>query len=506
VQWNGSARPTTFYSSATLSAAITAADIANAGIAPVAVTNPAPGGGTSNSVNFTINNPEPTETSLSPSSETAGDSAFTLTVTGTNFVSTSVVQWNGSARPTTFVSSTTLKAAISAADIANGGVVPVTVMNPAPGGGTSSSNNFTINNPVPTANSLSPNSATAGGPQFTLTVNGANFVQASTVKWKATNLTTTFVDSTKLTAIVPASSIATAGTATVTVSNPGPGGGTSGSLTFTINNPVPTGTTLTPSSQLAGGSAFTLKVTGTNFVAASKVQWNGHNRTTTFVDSTTLNASILDTDIASAGTPTVTVFNPTPGGGTSNVLTFTINNPVPEIDNLLPDNATAGGPSFTLTVNGTNFVKTSAVNWNGIALNNPHFVSSTQLTVTVPAANIANAGMASVTVTNPAPGGGTSNAATFAITNPVPNLTSLTPKNKNHGGTDFTLTIHGTGFVSTSQVKWNGSNRATTFVRGAEVQAAITAADIANPGTAQVTVANPAPGGGTSNSLTFTIN
>ncbi len=118
----------------------------------------------------------PTEASLSPSSETAGDSAFTLTVTGTQFVSTSVVQWNGSARPTTFVSSTTLTAAISAADIANGGIVPVTVMNPAPGGGTSNSNNFTINNPVPTATSLSPDSATAGGPQFTLTVNGTNFV------------------------------------------------------------------------------------------------------------------------------------------------------------------------------------------------------------------------------------------------------------------------------------------------------------------------------------------
>ncbi len=415
VQWNGSARPTTFFSSATLTAAITAADIANAGTASVAVTNPPPGGGTSNSVKFTINNPAPAETSLIPSSETAGDSAFTLTVTGTNFVSTSVVQWNGSARPTTLVSSTTLTAAISAADIANGGVVPVTVMNPVPGGGTSNSLNFTINNPVPTATSLSPNSATAGGPQFTLTINGTNFVQASVVKWKGMFLTTTFVDSTRITAIVPAADIATAGTAAVTVSNPAPGGGTSGSLTFTINNPVPTATTLTPSSTLAGGSAFTLKVTGTNFVATSKVQWNGHNRTTTFVDSTTLNASILDTDIASAGTPTVTVFNPTPGGGTSNGLTFTINNPVPHIANLSPDNATAGGPSFTLTVNGTSFVKTSAVNWNGTALNNPHFVSSTQLTVTVPAANIANAGTASVSVTNPAPGGGTSNAATFAI-------------------------------------------------------------------------------------------
>ncbi len=126
--------------------------------------------------------------------------------------------------------------------------------------------------------------------------------QASVVKWKGTNLTTTFVDSTKVTAIVPAANIATAGTANVTVSNPGPGGGTSGSLSFTINNPVPTATTLTPSSKIAGGSAFTLKVTGTNFVATSKVQWNGHNRTTTFVNSTVLNASILDTDIAQAGT------------------------------------------------------------------------------------------------------------------------------------------------------------------------------------------------------------
>ena len=38
------------------------------------------------------------------------------------------------------------------------------------------------------------------------------------------------------------------------------------------------------------------------------------------------------------------------------------------------------------------------------------------------------------------------------------------------------------------------------------MQAAITAADILNAGTAQLTVTNPGPGGGTSNALTFTIN
>src|SRR5262249_34075311 len=326
VQWNGSDRATTFVTNEILVATITAADIATAGTASVSVANPPPGGGTSNSFTFGINNPAPTLTSLSPSTETAGDSAFTLTVTGTNFVSTSVVQWNGSARATTFVDSTTVTAAISAPDIANGDTVLVTVNNPAPGGGTSKSQSFTIDNPVPNPTSLSPNSAGAGGPQFTLTVNGTNFVPSSVVKWKNTSLTTTFVNSTQITAIVPASDIATAGTAMVKVTNPVPGGGTSSSITFTINNPVPTATTLTPSNKLAGGGAFTLKVTGTNFVTTSKVQWNAHNRTTTFVNSTTLNASILDGDVDTAGTATVTVFNPTPGGGTSNGLTFTVNN------------------------------------------------------------------------------------------------------------------------------------------------------------------------------------
>ncbi len=324
VQWNGSARSTTFVNSTKVTAAISASDIAIAGLVPVTVLNPPPGGGTSNAINFTINNPVPKETSLSPSSITAGGTGFTLTITGTSFVSTSVVQWNGSARPTTFVNSTKVTAAITASDIANGGVVLVTVMNPAPGGGTSPSKNFNINNPGPTATSLAPNNATAGGATFTLTVNGTNFVPGSVVIWKGASLTSTFVNSAKVTASVPAANIATAGTVTVTVSNPKPGGGTSNPLTFSINNPLPAATVLKPSTTTAGGAAFTLKVTGTGFVSDSTVKWNGRSRTTTFVSRTVLNASILATDIDRAGTAAVTVFNRAPGGGTSNALTFTI--------------------------------------------------------------------------------------------------------------------------------------------------------------------------------------
>ena len=90
--------------------------------------------------------------------------------------------------------------------------------------------------------------------------------------------------------------------------------------------------------------------------------------------------------------------------------------------------------------------------------------------------------------------------------NPVPSLKSLSPASTTHGGKAFTLTVNGSNFVSGSDVEWNGKVVATTFVNSGEVTAKIPASDIAAAGTASVTVKNPAPGGGTSNALTFTIN
>src|ERR1700730_11176546 len=114
----------------------------------------------------TSSNPVPTVASLSPSSAPAGSASFTLTVSGTNFVSLSTVHWNGSARPTTFVSNTQLQAQITNADIAANGTTTVTVSTPTPGGGTSSGVTFTVDNPSPTAASLNPSSAVAGGAGF----------------------------------------------------------------------------------------------------------------------------------------------------------------------------------------------------------------------------------------------------------------------------------------------------------------------------------------------------
>ncbi len=505
INWNGTPLTTSFKSNIKLTATVPSADLAAAGTFPVTVTNPAPGGGTSSSLTFTVNNPKPTISSLSPSSTTAGAAGFTLTVNGTNYVSTSVVNWAGSPRTTVFVSKTKITATINSADVAAAGTFKVTVTNPAPGGGTSTSSNFTVNNPVPTLTSISPTTVTTGGTSFTLTATGTKYVAGSHIQWNGANLTTTFVSSTSLTATVPASDIATAGSATVTVNNPTPGGGTSGSKTISINNGVPTITSISPSSATAGGAQLTMTVNGTNFVTTSVVNWNGGALATTFVGSTKITATVTAGDIALAGTASVTVTNPAPGGGTSTSKTFTINNPKPTITSLSPSSATAGGPQFTLTVNGTNFVTTSVVKWAGSSRTTT-YVSATKITAIINAADIATAGTFHVTVTNPTPGGGTSASSNFTVNNPAPTLISISPSSATHGGASFTLTATGTGYVSTSKIQWNGVNLTTTFVSSTSLTATVPSTDIKSAGTANVTVTTPTPGGGTSAAKTFTIN
>ena len=109
----------------------------------------------------------------------------------------------------------------------------------------------------------------------------------------------------------------------------GQGGGTagppSGPPVSSGSNPIPAIQVLSPSCAPSGGPLNQLTVVGLNFVAGSVVRWNGSDRPTTSNGSINgLIAQISASDIAAAGTAAVTVFNPAPGGGSSNALTFTI--------------------------------------------------------------------------------------------------------------------------------------------------------------------------------------
>jgi len=122
---------------------------------------------------------------------------------------------------------------------------------------------------------------------------------------------------------------------------------------------------------------------------------------------------------------------------------------------------------------------------------------------------VEGAGTGSITIT--ASGAGTSVTASaagllaFGIDNPIPAITSLSPSSKAAGSPAFTLTVNGTNFVPSSIVRWNGSDRSTIYVSNTKLTASITGADISTPGNASVVVFNPAPGGGTSSPVIFTI-
>lgn len=160
----------------------------------------------------------------------------------------------------------------------------------------------------PTINSLNPNSLTVGAADLTLTVIGTEFTRRAEVRWDGTPLETTFVNDTRLTAVVPADHFDSGGAHQVTVFVPGGNGGTSNALTFTVIHPTPTITGLTPARKEILTGAFTLTVAGTNFfTSGSTVQWNGAARTTTYVSPTRLEAAITANDLATNGTANVTV-------------------------------------------------------------------------------------------------------------------------------------------------------------------------------------------------------
>lgn len=359
------------------------------------------------------------------------------------------------------------------------------------------------NSPAPAITSLSPSSAVAGSGAFTLTVNGSGFSNGATVQWNGSARTTSFVSGTQLTTSIAAADIANSGTAQVTVTSKGK---TSNSSTFTISvppNPVPTVSSLSPASAVAGGAAFTLTVNGTNFISGATVQWDAAARTTTVVSSTQITASITAADIASAGTKAITVVNPSPGGGVSNAVAFTITSPPPtppSLSSLSPATATSGGAAFTLTVNGTGFLSGASAAWNG-SVRPTTVVSSTQLTASITAADIATAGTAAIDVVQGSLR--STNQLNFTINPAAPSLISLSPNTIVAGGAGFDLTVTGTGFASSASVTWNGTNKPTTFVSATQLKATLSAADIATAGPISVDVVQA--GVHSSNQLSFVI-
>jgi hypothetical protein len=405
--------------------------------------------------------------------------------------------------------------------------------------------------------SLYPAGIAQAGPSFTLIVNGTGFLSGATVKWNGAPLSSTFVNSTQLTATVPATLIASPSTtgALVTVSNPS-NGTVTGALDIVVTGQCTTGFangyacpaigSLDPESALPGSPTFTLNIAGTGFDTYATVYWNGTPLATSWVAANAssanaqtanqISATVPANLVATAGTALITVIDF--GGTLSNAVPFGVGSAGgggtgggaggiggtggsggsggnggsgttggsgnPNITSLSPNTGAVGGPGFTLTVNGTNFVGGATVQWNG-GLLATSFVSSMQLTATVPANDLASSGTANIQVQNLF--GSSSNVIGFQVGSGStgtagPVITNLSPAQTTAGGAAFTLTVTGTGFASGAVVTWNSTALATTFVSATQVTAAVPASLIATAGTANITEANS--GGPNSNAAVFT--
>ncbi len=453
-QFNGEDRTATSTTSTQIVMALVNGDLTTLGNYDITVKNPfvtysagASHDGVSNAQTFTVKNPTPNLTSVEPNPLTAGDTGGNLVLTGSNFAANAAAHliWDDGTPhdvtlDTTVDSDTQITAAYSSANIADGKVVKVEVRNPAPVDAASNQVDLTINNPFPhILVGVTPNHAIVGDDDLTITVetDDNSFVPSSKVVSNTDysggtdeDLTTTFVDSNHLTAVIPQSYFTQYVQFYIKVVNPAPGGGTSDNQTFTVYNQTPTITSVSPSTA-DQGDTFELTINGTGFVPTGPgdtvVTIDGHtydSQSVTVDSATKLRVQVSAADTETAGDKSVIVSNVNGFDGTtgatmdsnSKTLTVLAPNPTPTLDSISPTSVCVGASGFTLTATGSNFVNGAEILWDGASLTTS-YVDPNTLTATVDSAKLASAGTPDITVHNPAPptGGLTSGTQTFTI-------------------------------------------------------------------------------------------
>ena len=386
--------------------------------------------------------PLPLITSLNPTGAIAGGLPFTLTVNGADFVSGSMVYWNGALRATTLISSTQLVVAIPAADIATAGAASVTVINPAPGGGTSNAQTFSIITTVQFSTDTSSVWESAGTATLTVTL-GAPSALTVTVGYAT-------------------------GDGTATAGPLGDYTAVSGTLTFGPGE---------------AAHPFAVPITNDRLVEPNKTVLLAlsHPSQAALGAPYTATLIIVDDDVPAQISVQVAPSALVANSGMMAAITATL--------------ADVSGTRLSGGVL-TGSISSSALGWvRGLgATNDSGEAYGIWMAGSVP-------GVGTLTVTD----GNVTGTAAVTLNSPVPTLTSLSPATTTVGSLPFTLTVIGANFYSGSKVHWNGMTRMTTFISGTQLEAAILAGDVAAEGTLSVTVVNPTPGGGVSNALPFTV-
>lgn len=299
--------------------------------------------------------PKPSIDSLLPASAIASNNPFFLTVHGDGFYPGSVIRWGGVDHLTEYVNAHELRATIGGNE-QEVSPVQVRVFNPSPGGGLSSFINFTLfalpppptpGNPpppqpvlIPALAHISPAGAPVGSGSMQVTLEGADIATNASVLWNGV-ARSLIRDTDKLAHFTLApSDLNSAGINTVQVFNPVSGalvdmnapavqGNSSNTLQFVVSpvseNPIPAIDSLSPAAAIAGSTqGVEVLISGSNFMASTQVRWNGQDKPGQYVSKTQIKATLTAEDLALSGNTSVSVLNPAPGGGESNIERFAI--------------------------------------------------------------------------------------------------------------------------------------------------------------------------------------
>lgn len=277
-----------------------------------------------------------------------------------------------------------------------------------------------------------------------------------------------------------------------------------GESTDPSTNPIPVVTSVSA----AESDSLVLTINGRGYVATSFAIVNRQPAVTRIISATRLEARI-DIGVSREFDGIVSVTNPAPGGGDSQEVPFAWTaapSPVPTLTALTPAFAAAGADSVALQLTGTGFVRQSAIFVAGQFAQIPvRIVSPTSAVAMLPASLLSQPRALQFLVRNPPPGGGATATAAFEVRAPVPKVSSLRQSSTAVGQAGFTLVVDGTGFLDSSIIRFGGSARPTRRAAPGTLEATLTEADLAEVGTVPVTVANAAPGGGSSAAVDFTI-
>ena len=416
---------------------------------------------------FTVTNPTPTLTTITPVSG-FNTSSIPVTISGTKFVTGCQVTLVN--RSTTIPGSVSLFTATKFVGtfVLTGypaGLYNLTVTNPG-GPNATKLNAFTVTSPAidPAITNFTPATGvnTAALP---FTINGTNFRTGATVT--ITNGTTnktvagTLTGTTKITCSLPLTGLPI-GVYNLTVRNTD-GSNVTRPNAFTVTNPTPTLTTITPVSGF-NTSSIPVTISGTKFVTGCQVTLVNRSTTIPGTVSAFTATKFVGTFVLTgypAGLYNLTVTNP--GGPNATKLNaFTVTSPAtdPAITNFTPATG-VNTAALPFTINGTNFRTGATVTITNGTTNKTvagTLTGTTKITCSLPLTGLP-IGIYNLTVRN-TDGSNVTRTNVFTVTNPTPTLTTITPVS-GYNTSSIPVTISGTKFVTGCQVTL--VNRSTTI-------------------------------------------